>query len=150
MKNTIILMLASLFVSAQVFAQTKALENPAAAHAQATKVTSLLVEHKFTEAFDMLKDYWPLEGYQIDGLRQTTAKQIPLLEESFGKLLGSEFVRSETLGTFGHVEFFVLKYEKNALRLYFTYYNGGNGWLINSVQWDDRWDYLFLQPLKNK
>jgi len=150
MKTTLYSFIAICFVSTQIFAQTQTLENPAAAHTQATQITSMLVDQKYTEAFEILKKYWPLEGYQIDGLKETTAKQLPLLEDSFGKLLGYEFVRSETLGTFGHVEFFVLKYEKNALRLYLTYYNGGNGWLINSLQWDDRWDYLFLQPLKNK
>ena len=81
---------------------------------------------------------------------KTTAQQIPLLEDTFGPLKGFEFASSNTIGTFGHVENFVLKYEKNALRIYLIYYNSGNGWQVNSLLWDDRWDYLFDDTAKSK
>lgn len=131
-------------------AQTQKLKTVADAHQQAEQVIGLIANSEVTEAFEILKKYWPQPSYQIDELSKTTAQQIPLLEDTFGPLRGYEFASSKSIGSFGHVENYVLKYEKNALRMYLIYYNNGSGWQVNSLLWDDRWDYLFDDSAKSK
>ena len=150
MKKFIFILMAAIFLSSTAIAQTQKIASAKEMHALTEKFTGLLFNQKSAEAFDLLKPYWPQPAYQIDALRETTAKQIKLLEDNFGVLLGYEFASSETIGNFGHVETFVLKYEKNALRIYIIYYNSGSGWIVNSLLWDDRWDYLFEHDLKSK
>ena len=150
MKKSLFSFIVIISFSGNSFAQVQKLQSVEEVHAQAEKAIELIAMSEFTAAFEMLKKYWPQPGYQVDGLKETTAQQIPLLEDTFGSLKGYEFVNSKTLGTFGHVENFVLKYEKNALRIYLIYYNSGNGWAVNSLLWDDRWDYLFDDKAKAK
>ena len=150
MKKTLISFILIISFCGSLFAQIQKLKSVEEVHAQAEKSISLIAMSEFDEAFEMLKKYWPQPGYQIDGLKETTAQQIPLLEDTFGSLKGYEYVNSKTIGTFGHVENYVLKYEKNALRIYLIYYNSGNGWAVNSLLWDDRWDYLFDDTAKSK
>lgn len=150
MKKLVLILFATLLLKAVAVAQTQKIASVKEMHALTYKFTGLLFNGESAEAFDLLKPFWPQPAYQIDGLRETTAKQIKLIEDSFGKLEGYEFASAETIGTFGHVETFVLKYEKNALRIYIIYYNSGSGWIVNSLLWDDRWDYLFEHDLKSK
>lgn len=150
MKKKLFSLVLLVFFLGNSFAQTQKLQSLEEVHAQAEKAIELIAMSEFTTAFELLKKYWPQPGYQIDELKATTAQQIPLLEDTFGSLKGYEFVNSKTLGTFGLVENFVLKYEKNALRIYLIYYNSGNGWAVNSLLWDDRWDYLFDDIAKAK
>ena len=150
MKKTFFILFAAIFLASAAIAQTQKISSVKEMNTLTDTFTGLLFNQKSAEAFDLLKPFWPQPAYQIDALRETTAQQIKLIEDNFGVLLGYEFASSETLGSFGHVETYVLKYEKNALRIYIIYYNSGSGWIVNSLLWDDRWDYLFTHDLKSK
>ena len=128
-------------------AQKATLKTTKEAHKLAETVMQQIVSGQSIQAFDTLKQYWPLDNLQIKNLGETTAEQIGMLEDQIGKLKGYEFVESETLGSFGYLEKFVIKYEQSALRLYIIFYNGGNGWMVNSVFWDDSWDVFFKSRL---
>lgn len=143
MKASLFILALALIVSLQSEAQIQSLGTLEEVHAQADSSVQLMIAGNYDRAFSRLKPFWPLSPYQIDGLKQTTATQFPMLEETFGKMVGYEFIKSESVGSFGHAEHFLIKYEKNALRLYMIYYNNGKGWMVNSLQWDDRWDLYF-------
>ena len=136
-------LLFALFVASNLSAQTKTFKTTKEAHAFADGMVKQIIGGQAKEAFEGIKPYWPLNEYTIDGLAQTTADQIPMLTETFGEITGYEFIGSETLGNSGHLETFLIKYQQSALRIYIVFYNGGEGWLVNSLSWDDKWDLLF-------
>lgn len=147
MRKTYLYLIATC-LSFGMFAQPTPLKTTKDAHKLSESVLQKIVDGQSEEAFNLLQPHWPLDAAQISNLGKTTAEQIPMLEEQFGKLVGYEFANSEQLGTFGYLEQYVLKYEQSALRFYIIYYNSGSGWLVNSLYWDDGWDKLFKSPLK--
>ena len=141
------LLVIALFALSSVSAQTASFKSTKEAHAFAENMVKQIIAGQSIAAFEAIKPYWPLDASTIDGLAKTTSEQIPMLEETFGKVTGYEFAGSETLGTSGHLETFLIKYEQSALRFYVVFYNGGNGWIVNSLSWDDNWDFLFKSKI---
>ena len=136
-------------VALGVMAQPTTIKTLKDVHKLSESVLQKIVEGQSENAFDLLQPHWPLDAAQISNLGKTTAEQIPMLEEQFGKVVGYEFVSSEELGTFGYLEQYVIKYEQSALRFYIIFYNSGSGWLVNSLYWDDGWDNFFKARLKS-
>jgi hypothetical protein len=147
MKKLITFTLA-IFIVGSLSAQTSSFKTTKEAHTFAEEMVKKIIAGQAITAFDAIKPYWPLDPSTISGLATTTAEQLPMLEDSYGKLMGYEFVGSETLGTSGHLENFIIKYEQSALRFYIVFYNGGTGWIVNSLSWDDSWDLLFKTKIQ--
>lgn len=121
----------------QTLATTKDVDN------QVARFMAQMKQQEFAEAFAALKPFWPLQTTVVDDLANTTIEQLSQLGPLYGKLIGAELVNSEKCGTFGYLVQYVLKYENSALRYSFYYYNGGSGWMVNSVSFDDKWEKFF-------
>ena len=137
----------ALLTISSLSAQTKSFKSAKDAHTFAEGMVKQIIAGQTKEAFESIKPYWPLDAFTIDGLAETTSEQVPMLTETFGKITGYEFVGSETLGNSGHLETFLIKYQQSALRFYIVFYNSGDGWIVNSLSWDDKWDILFKTKL---
>lgn len=107
------------------------------------QIMELLEKEKFIEAFSMLKEHWPLPENEIEQLESTTIKQFNLVADRFGKIIGHEFIKDERIKNFLLRRYYVLRFEKHAIRVLFTYYKNRNGWMLNSFKWDDQMDELF-------
>lgn len=147
MNSKSIFTLLLMYFSTLAIAQTT-LPSTKEVHAQAENYMKLIVKGEILTAFNSLKPNWPISEAGVNGLADQTVEQLPLLNDTYGKLIGYEFVRSETLGNFAHIEFFVLKYEYSALRFYFSYYSPGKGWYLNSMMWDENWELLYKDKIK--
>jgi len=98
---------------------------------------------KYSDAFDLLKPYWPLEENNYNNLIDQTVEQMGGIKGNFGAVTGTDFVRAETIGS-SYLRFIYLqKFEKSALRWRITFYNPSGNWLVHGVSWDDSVDSLF-------
>ena len=98
---------------------------------------------EFDPGYEGLKPYWPLPVAEIDNLINQTLTQWPLVQQRFGKSLGTEFVKEEKGGE-SFVRFtYLQKFEKHAIRWLFIFYRPKNEWVINGVTYDDQVSQLF-------
>ena len=113
------------------------------ARAVADKAAAKFGNEEFESGYEGLKPYWPLPLVEIDNLTNQTKTQWPLVQQRFGKSLGTEFVKEESAGD-SFVRFtYLQKFEKHAIRWLFTFYKPKEEWLINGVTFDDQVSLLF-------
>ena len=93
--------------------------------------------------FNQMTPYWPLPEGEISDLIVKTFEQRKVVLERFGKTVGivpiDERMVAETIFRITYVE----KFERHIIRWVFTFYRPGDGWMVNSVLWDDHVDALF-------
>ena len=94
-------------------------------------------------SFETLKPYWPLPKEEIENLSYQTASQLKMVSSRFGKILGADFVFSQTAGKSFIRHTYVIKFEKHAVRYMCTFYKPKNTWLVNAISWDDKITPLF-------
>lgn len=124
-------------------AQDKVLKNIDEAKAVSKKITEHFKENEITEAFDILKLYWPLPQNEIYTLENQTVQSLNLVSQRFGKQESIVKVSEQNIQDTAFRETYLLKFENTALRLIFTYYKNSNGWIINAFKWDDNYDEEF-------
>lgn len=113
------------------------------ARAVADEAMSKFGREEFEPGYDSLKPYWPLPVVEIDNLISQTKTQWPLVQQRFGKSLGTEFVKVEKGGN-SFVRFtYLQKFEKHAIRWLFVFYKPREEWVINGVTFDDQVGKLF-------
>lgn len=136
MRNKILALTLSL-ISFSSFAQEEFLKNENETQELSKKVLSLFSENKISESFRELTPYWPLPQNEIESLEEKTIKYLNIIEQRFGKSIGTLKVKNETISDFSIRETYLIRYENTAIRLIFTYYKNNNGWIVNAFQWDD-------------
>lgn len=136
MRNKILALTLSL-ISFSLFAQEEFLKNENETQELSKKVLSLFSENKISESFRELTPYWPLPQNEIESLEEKTIKYLNIIEQRFGKSIGTLKVKNETISDFSIRETYLIRYENTAIRLIFTYYKNNNGWIVNAFQWDD-------------
>ena len=94
-------------------------------------------------SFETLKPYWPLPKEEIENLSYQTASQLKMVSSRFGKILGADFVSTQTVGNSFVRHTYLIKFEKHAIRYMCTFYKPKNKWLVNAVVWDDKIAPLF-------
>lgn len=125
------------FISLGLFAQAKYMKDINDTKELSKKTVSLFKENKISESFDQLTPYWPLPQNELESIEEKTIKYLNIIEQRFGKSIGTIKVRNETISDIAIRETFLIRYEKHAIRLIFTYYRNNNGWIINAFKWDD-------------
>ena len=143
MKKTAIT-LTLIIMSMGLFAQDQFLTNENDTREVSLKVVSLFSDNKISKSFDQLRPYWPLPQNEIESLEEKTIKYLNLIEERFGKPIGTFKVKNETISDFAIRETYLIRYENTAIRLIFTYYKNNNGWIVNGFKWDDSFTDEFI------
>lgn len=136
MKKTIIAISLS-FINLGLFAQEKYMKDINETKELSKKVVSLFGDNKISESFDQLTLYWPMPQNELESIEVKTIKYLNLIEERFGKPIGTIKVKNETISDIATRETYLIRYEYTALRLIFTYYKNNNGWIVNAFKWDD-------------
>ena len=130
-----------------VFAALLAAPGLAAAATGATKEQSRLVCEQAASrfaagdhegAYGALVPHWPLPAEEIRNLGYQTKTQMAMVGERFGKGIGAEFVETITAGDSLLRHIFLIKHENHALRFSCVFYRPRDGWLVNSIVWDDK------------
>ena len=136
MKHTIAI-LTVLLLSSAACAQEKFLKNDTETQELSKKIVLLFSENKISQAFKQLTPYWPMPENEIESLEEKTLKYLNLIEERFGKAIGTLKVKNETISDIAIRETYLIRYENTAIRVIFTYYRNENGWIVNAFKWDD-------------
>ena len=136
MKKTLAILIVTL-LSLTSFAQNKILKSEAETQELSKKVVSLFSQNKISESFKQMKPYWPMPENELESMEEKTLKYLNLIEERFGKSIGTLKVKNETISDIAIRETYLIRYENTAIRLIFTYYRNENGWIVNAFKWDD-------------
>lgn len=142
MKRTIIVIILSL-VSLNLFAQDSYLKDINEVQELSKKIVNLFDENKISESFDQLSSYWPMPENELNVIEEKTIKYMNIVEQRYGKSIGTLKVKNETISDIAIRETYIIRYEKAAIRIIFTYYKNNNGWIINAFKWDDSFEEEF-------
>lgn len=142
MKKTFITFTLSL-MSLSLIAQEKYLKNETETQELSKKIVLLFSDNKISESFDQLSPYWPLPQNEIESIEEKTIKYLNIIEERFGKSIGTLKVKNEIISDIAIRETYFIRYENTAIRLIFTYYKNNNGWIVNAFKWDDSYTEEF-------
>ena len=135
--------LALLLLCIPIAAVADGLSSIANARAVADATMEKFGLEEFERGYESLKPYWPLPIVEIDNLSNQTRTQWPLVQQRFGKSLGTEFIKEEKVGE-AFVRFtYIQKFERHAVRWLFVFYKPKSEWLINGVTFDDQIGRLF-------
>ncbi len=107
------------------------------------KVINQFIKKHFEEGLSLAKPYWPLSEVEIDGLANTINTQWPIVEQRFGKAIGSDFVRSEEAGDSLIRYYYLHKFNNHAIYWELTFYKPEDNWLVNSIRFRDDLNILF-------
>ena len=94
-------------------------------------------------AFDSLKPFWELPDAEIDNISYQSESQLKMASARFGKAIGSEYIKTETIGKSMTKHTYIAKRENTALRFMCVFYKAKNEWKVNSVSFDDEIKALF-------
>lgn len=142
MKKPFILFL-FLAASLTISAQDKYLKNVDETQELSKKIVGLFEKNKISESFELLTPYWPMPANELESVELKTIKYLNLIEERFGKSIGTLKIKNETISDIATRETFIIRYENTAIRLIFTYYKNDNGWIVNAFKWDDSFSEEF-------
>lgn len=107
------------------------------------EMISLLFKEKFQEAFNSAKPYWPIPPVEIDSIVNKINQQWPLVNQRFGKAIGTEFIRKETIGKSFVRYYYLHKFQNHAIYWRIGFYKPSKEWKINSVVFLDSLDILY-------
>jgi hypothetical protein len=74
---------------------------------------------------------------ELESIEEKTIKYLNIIEQRFGKSIGTLKVKNETISDIAIRETYFIRFENTAIRLIFTYYKNDNGWIVNAFKWDD-------------
>lgn len=118
-------------------AQEKYMKDISETQKLSKEVSSLFSANQISASFELLSAYWPLPENEVDGLEEKTIKYLNIIDERFGKSIGTVKVKNETIPDVAIRETYLVRYENTAIRLIFTYYKNNAGWIVNAFKWDD-------------
>tara|TARA_B100000427_G_C15325329_1_gene514399 strand:- start:296 stop:733 length:438 start_codon:yes stop_codon:yes gene_type:complete len=140
----ILLTIIIIFITHNIFCQTKTLSDSGKAHKLSIQVTKLFKENKINKAFEKLIPFWAASAEEIESMQIKTLKYLDMLNKSYDGVIGSSEGKTETINDFAIRETYFVLYNKSAIRLIFTYYKSNKGWIVNSFKWDDSFDEEFM------
>lgn len=142
MKKILIALMLSL-TSLCLNAQNKYLKSLSDTQELSLQVVSLFNENKVSESIDKLAPFWPLPENEIESIEEKSIKYLNIIKERFGKSIGMQKVKNETIADVAVRETYLIRFENTAIRLIFTYYKSDKGWIVNAFKWDDSFDEEF-------
>lgn len=111
--------------------------------AVADDIVSHFANGEVSDAFSLMRQHSPLPEQDIQAAEDTTVQQLKMLSPRFGRIVGHEFIRSETAGESLIRLIYIVKHEKHILRWRFIFYRPNDKWLLNNFKWDDQINRVF-------
>lgn len=130
-----------LIFSAPSIANT--LNNTSETREFAQELVTLFANEKFSEALNKSKKYWPLPEVEIDNMANKITMQWPVIQQRFGKAIGTELVKEQRIGNSFHRYYFLHKFENHAIYWRFDFYKAKENWKINRIVFKDDLDTLY-------
>lgn len=90
-----------------------------------------------------MRPVWPIPESEIDNVESKTIDYLSTLSNRYGDIEGYAKVKNEAISDFALRETYLLQYEYSAIRIVFTYYRNGNGWILNTFSWDEDFEATF-------
>lgn len=112
--------------------------------ALAEDAMKMVVAGDYKAAFESLTPYWPVLETEINELASTTVMQRRQLAPRFGESLGYELIDSEDVGDSLIQLTYIEKTERLPLRWVFRFYKPTDSWILNSIEWSDDVEPLFV------
>ena len=106
-------------------------------------VMNSLSKNKITNAYSILRMKWIIPENELDQLESQTIKNFNLMESRYGKAKSYEFVKDQKIGNTVMRKVYLLKFDYHYITFLFTYYNNGEGWLLNSYKFSDEIETAF-------
>lgn len=103
----------------------------------ADKVMMHFGQSEFEEGFTELRKYYPVTELDFQNMKTKSIKNFQAASKGYDGILGEVFIKQETLKDLAVARHYVLKLGAILLRFRLVYYNGKNGWIVNSFHWDD-------------
>ncbi|MBJ7575465.1 hypothetical protein [Luteimonas sp. MC1828] len=86
---------------------------------------------------ELARPYTIVPTAEFDAMIGQAELQVPMMTTRFGKSLGSELIRSDSVGESLVQVVQIHRFEKHATVWRFVFYRGGNGWVLNSFKYAD-------------
>ena len=139
--------LAMFCLAASVHSQS--LKQPADVKNLTDTVMQEVSTENYTSGLDVLKQYSILSSAEIDTIESNLKAQMPKVEPSYGKIVGVEYIAQKQIGISLLNLTYLLKMERYALRWTFSFYNGGAGWNLIFIDYNDKLQDMFSNSLSN-
>jgi len=101
-------------------------------------VITKIEQGAIAEVLQALKAHWPLAPKEVEDLLSPIAKQRETIATRYGRPLGIEFIKTQTVGHSLVRHFFIEKFEHHALRWQLDFYKPNKVWVVNGIYWDDK------------
>jgi hypothetical protein len=102
-----------------------------------------IYKEQFKKAFNSAKPYWPIPSVEIDGIVNKINQQWPIISQRFGKPMGVEYIRKETIGKSFIRYYYLHKFTNHAIYWQLDYYKANKNWKLDKVLFKDDLDVLF-------
>lgn len=96
------------------------------------------------KAVETVRPYWPLPKHEIDLMVYSYNQQRGVLAERFGRSLGVDFLRTETIGDIFERHLYTERFERHAVVWFIVYYSNGSSWIVNQFGFTDQIETLFV------
>lgn len=121
----------------------KIFPNKDACRAKCEEFLEVAVKEGMDEAFRVIEPFWPFPGTEFSMVQVQSVKQMGLVKPRFGKCVGYEFVKEQSVNDTVLRFVYIQKFERHILRWRFVFYKPEKEWLLNTFFWDDQIEELF-------
>jgi hypothetical protein len=135
-----------IFISCLVFCNSSkadSLKTQVEARQLTDKIMAKITTGELDAGLDMMKPYLVIPEAEFEAIRGQTKLQLPMINQRFGKTLGSEFISEEKVGESALKIVHIHRLAKHPMRWIFYFYKGQEGWVLNTFRYDDNIHGLF-------
>ena len=132
--------LAALFLTAILFAPSISaaeMRSPDAVVALTDQAMQHITSGDFREGINLLRPYTTAQKIDLDSMVAQAEINMPTMIERYGKSIGYELLRNDTVGNSLIQVVYLQRLERHAVVWRFILYRGSNGWLINTFNFAD-------------
>ena len=112
-------------------------KSPDDAVALSDKVMAQVSSGDLRGGLEALKPYTVVPAAEFDAMIGQAELQQPMLAARFGKSIGYELLRNDTVGQSLVQLIYLHKYERHATVWRFIFYRTGSGWTLNTFKYVD-------------
>ena len=109
----------------------QALPSADAAVALSDRILQQIVAGRITEGFGLVLPHAVVTREQMDAFIAQVAKEQESWNERFGKSIGYELLRNDTVGDSMIRTLFLQRFDQHAIVWLFVWYRGSQGWVLN-------------------
>ena len=139
----IMVFIVSVFLSFSSFAHADILNDKAAAKQLAAQVMDHIGKGETEKGLMLTKPYIIIPEHEFEGMLNTLRLQAPMIEQRFGKTLGSELAAIEEVGESLMLVMYIQKFEKHLMQWKFYFYKPKDHWVLNTFSTDDKIQMMF-------